>query len=165
MLVLSFRFDSTPIILTVFSPGSVLVALTRAYPDITFKALIRPSKFRSEAIVNAIRDTGAQPVSGSLSDYGVIFDMVSESDIVINTADSFDPKLLEAILDAMKKRKERSNAVGSFIQTSGAMIFLDGSTDGKLKAKPRVWTVRFPFYSELATVLYAHADWYNMRTG
>lgn len=124
-----------------FHIGSVLVALAKAYPDATIRALIRPSIYQSKPIFDAVKALGAEPVSCSLRDYALVASLASEADIVVNVADSDDFLLIEAILESFKKRKEGGKSVASFIQTSGTMIFLDGNTEGKFDSKANIWTV------------------------
>lgn len=80
-------------------------------------------------------------MSCSLEDYTLVASLASESDIIVNIADSDDFLLIEAILKTFKKRKEEGKSAGSFIQTSGTMIFLDGNTEGKFDPQAKIWTV------------------------
>ncbi|KAH8109674.1 NAD-binding protein [Phellopilus nigrolimitatus] len=129
--------------------GSLLVSLSKAYPDIVFTALVR-----SESDFSAIRAAGATPVHGSFSDHGLIADLSAAADIVVNAADSDDVALLNVILRGLRRRKEEGRGVGAFIQTSGGMIFMDDKRDGRYDPSLKIWTDSEEDIRSLKTTMY-----------
>ncbi|KAG9021442.1 hypothetical protein FRB95_002126 [Tulasnella sp. JGI-2019a] len=84
--------------------GSVLVDLTKKYPDFVYSALVRNPKDN-----NAIEALGVKIIQGSHTDFDLIEKSASESDIVFNFADCDDLPLTEAILRGLKTRGARKD--------------------------------------------------------
>ena len=114
----------------------------KAYPQFTFKALIR-----NVATLEAFNDglgaipTRVEAVKGTFDDLDLITQYAADSDFVINTADSDNVSLKDALLKGFKKRFEEGKGLPGFIHTSGCAIFADGVTDGKANPDGKVWTV------------------------
>ncbi|MBI3375569.1 MAG: NAD-dependent epimerase/dehydratase family protein [Betaproteobacteria bacterium] len=92
--------------------GSVAMALLSAGHDVA--GLVRSAQ-RAEQV----RTQGIEPVLGTLGDTGLLARMAREADAVINTADSDNREVLEAMIPAL---------FGSgklFLQTSGSSIVGD----------------------------------------
>lgn len=116
--------------------GAVLVGLIKDHPDVTFTTVVR-----SEAHVDAISSTGAIAVMDSLTDYEALAVRVSESDVVVNCANSSDVLLITSILQGFKKRFEQGKGVGTLIHTSGAANLIDSNKEGKFDPSAKIWTV------------------------
>ncbi|KAG8993265.1 hypothetical protein FRB94_010919 [Tulasnella sp. JGI-2019a] len=99
--------------------GSVLVDLTKKYPDFVYSALVRNPKDN-----NAIEALGVKIVQGSHTNFDLIEKSASESDIVFNFADCDDLPLTEAILRGMKTRGARKDGTKKpiLIHTSGTGV-------------------------------------------
>lgn len=116
--------------------GAVLVGLIKDHPDVTFTTVVR-----SEVHVDAISSTVAIAVMDSLADYEALAVRVSESDVVVNCANSSDVLLITPILQGFKKRFEQGKGVGTLIHTSGAANFIDSNKEGKFDPSAKIWTV------------------------
>jgi len=111
--------------------GSLLVDLKRAFPDLIITAMTR-----SNSSAAALASAGAISVVNdpATADYHEkIAALASKADIVINTADCEDLPVAEAILKGLKKYKEETGKVPTFIHTSGDGVFFDDTTDGTYK--------------------------------
>lgn len=129
--------------------GSVFSALRENYSDVTIRALVR-----SESAFQALENLNVTPVKGTFLDHDLITDLSSQSDIVINAADSDDVGLNTAILKGFKQRKDQGRGIGSLIHTSGTAIFIDSNKEGKYDPDGKVWTVSnlLIFFSILVTL-------------
>ena len=94
--------------------GSVAVALLSAGHNVA-------GLVRSEQRADQVRRQGIEPVLESLSDAGLLGRMAQETDAVINTADSDNREVLEAIIPAL------AGSGKLFLQTSGSSIVGDMS--------------------------------------
>ncbi|KAG8989178.1 hypothetical protein FRB93_003739 [Tulasnella sp. JGI-2019a] len=99
--------------------GSILVDLTKKYPDFVYSALVRSPKDN-----NAIEALGVKIIQGSHTDLELIEKSASESDIVFNFADCDDLPLTEAILKGLKTRGARKDGTKKpiLIHTSGTGV-------------------------------------------
>lgn len=66
---------------------------------------------------------------------------MSESNVVINCANSSDVPLTTSILQGFKKWFEQGKGVGTLIHTSGAANFIDFNKEGKFDPSGKIWTV------------------------
>jgi nucleoside-diphosphate-sugar epimerase len=115
--------------------GAILTAFLHAFPQFSYKALVRnPSSFP------AIEALGVRVIKGSHSDLAIIRDEASTSDIVVNCADADDLPLTEAILEGLKKKKERSGGgLPILLHTSGTGILTDKPTGEFTDWAKRIW--------------------------
>lgn len=113
-----------------------MTALKKEYPDFEYKVLVR-----SESDSEVLRAAGFIPVQGTLQDLGKIAELSADADVVVNAADADDVELVNAILRGLKARRDAGKGTGTFIGTSGAMLFQDGVTDGKYDPNAKIWTV------------------------
>lgn len=97
---------------------------------------------RSESASPKIVQAGATPVLGTITESDKIAQLAYESDIVINAADSDTVALTTAILRGLRKRYDEGKGVATFIHTSGAAIFSDGSKEGTYVEPARIPSVR-----------------------
>lgn len=74
---------------------------------------------RSDESAARLRETGITPVVGSLVALGMLAEVASSADAVINAANSDDPFVVEAILPVLEGTGK------SFIHTSGSSIIAD----------------------------------------
>ncbi|KAG8992744.1 hypothetical protein FRB94_011370 [Tulasnella sp. JGI-2019a] len=102
--------------------GSVLVDLTKKYPDFVFSALVRNPKDN-----NSIEALGVKIIQGSHTDLELIERSASESDIVFNIADSDDLPLTEAIL---------KGTVVSIVDPVNKLTVIPNSGTGVVTHKP-----------------------------
>lgn len=81
--------------------GSALVSLVKRYPNFTWTALVRNPKD-----VSAVQAVGSnvKVVVGSHSDLALIESSAKTHDITVNTADSDDVPLIEAIVRGQEAR-------------------------------------------------------------
>ncbi|KAJ7625818.1 hypothetical protein FB45DRAFT_836098 [Roridomyces roridus] len=68
---------------------------------------------------------GVTAVVGSLNDVPLVTKLASEADVVVAIADSDDFGAAQAILAGLKQRRAATGVAPSFIQTSGAALFID----------------------------------------
>ena len=122
--------------------GPVLEALLTAYPDFTFKALVRDvSALDAFNAGLGPASTTVEAVKGTFEHLDLIVQQTSEADFVVNTADSDDVNIKDAFLGGFKKRYDEGRGLSGFIQTSGCAIFFDGVKEGKCSPSGKVWTV------------------------
>lgn len=136
---------SGPTLIYCFVVGAVLAHLQKSFPDFTFRALVRNE--RAVNVVNKFINVDSalpkvETVVASLEDTVRVADLAYEADIVINVADSDSVPLRDGLLKGLKRRYDNGRGVASFIHTSGAAIYWDGSQDGKFNHGGKVWTVR-----------------------
>jgi len=113
----------------------VLADLVKAFPDLQITALVRnPSN------IEAVSALGVKVVQGSFSDIDIISSHVRAADITINSGDSDDVALNEAILAAQKARVVDDGKPSPVLfHTSGVAVFCDGGTEGKHDPDGKVW--------------------------
>ncbi|KAI0056477.1 hypothetical protein BV25DRAFT_1920922, partial [Artomyces pyxidatus] len=114
--------------------GSLLVALRERHPELAITALVR-----NPAHLAKIRATGTTVLQGSFADVDIIAEQSYLADFVFNVADSDDVALMTAILKGAKRRVDDGKPKNVLIHTSGAAVFLDGSTEGKYDPEGRIW--------------------------
>ncbi|KAI0038117.1 hypothetical protein FA95DRAFT_1600200 [Auriscalpium vulgare] len=114
--------------------GSVLTALRDQRPDLEITALVR-----NPAHAGAIRATGASVIPGSFGDAKLVEDQVYAHDVVINTADSNNVKLMEAILRGARRRYDEGKKQSVLVHTSGVAVLLDGGREGKFDMSGKIW--------------------------
>lgn len=124
--------------------GAVLAHLHKTFPTFIFKAFVRNE--RAMNVINQYLNTNPdlpkiETIIGSLDDIERMADLAYEADIVINVADSDSVPLRDGLLKGLKRRFDNGRGIGSFIHTSGAAIYWDGSQDGKFNQEGKVWTV------------------------
>jgi hypothetical protein len=116
----------------------VLAELVKTHPELKFTALVRnPSN------IEAVRNLGVEVVQGSFSDTDMISSHARAADITINSADSDNTVLNEAILTGQRARvvdDRKSPAV--LLHTSGVAVFVDGGKEGKHDPTSKIWNVR-----------------------
>ncbi len=81
---------------------------------------------RREQHAEAIRNSGATPVMGQLSDLDLIGEQSSKSDIIFQVATGDNLPLEEVILNGVRRRAKQGKAT-MYIHTSGAKVFDDGA--------------------------------------
>ncbi|KAK5212384.1 hypothetical protein LTR72_007916 [Exophiala xenobiotica] len=81
---------------------------------------------RREHHAEAIKTSGAVPVTGQLSDFDLIEEQSSNSDIIFQVATGDNLPLEEAILHGVRRRAKQGKAT-IYIHTSGAKVFDDGA--------------------------------------
>ncbi|KZV67791.1 NAD(P)-binding protein [Peniophora sp. CONT] len=108
--------------------GSLLVKIRKQYPDWPVTALVRKEQHAA-----AIRATGVAVVqpSASQDQLVIIAEETYKADLTINMANCDDEQLCQAVLGAMKKKKEDGKPKGVFLHTSGTMLFNDASAAGR----------------------------------
>jgi hypothetical protein len=118
--------------------GAVLADLVKSYPELKVTALMRnPSRAK------AVRDLGVEVVQGSFSDTDLISSRVRAADITINSADSDDTALNEAILAGQRARVvDDGKPPAVLLHTSGVAVFMDGGKVGKHDPNSKLWNVR-----------------------
>ncbi|KAI5121374.1 hypothetical protein M0805_001187 [Coniferiporia weirii] len=114
--------------------GSLLIALKQAYPSYTLTALVR-----SPASFFAVTAAGATPVQGTFSEHAKISALAADADVVINTGDSDDDGLIQAILTGLRRKYDGGCGTGALIHTSGTGLFLDGKKDGMADLEGKIW--------------------------
>ncbi len=113
--------------------------LKKDFPDLIITAMTR-----SNSSAAALASAGAIPVVNdpATADYHEeIAALASKADIVINTADCEDLPVAEAILKGLKKYKEETGNVPTFIHTSGDGVFFDDTIDGTYKPNGHFYDV------------------------
>ncbi|KAK7460538.1 hypothetical protein VKT23_009259 [Stygiomarasmius scandens] len=80
---------------------------------------------RSAEKAEKFKKYGVLPVVGSLEDAQLVEKLASESDIVINIADSWDVNWANNILCGLRKRYETTGIKPVFIHTSGTGVLVD----------------------------------------
>ncbi|THV01409.1 hypothetical protein K435DRAFT_655292, partial [Dendrothele bispora CBS 962.96] len=80
---------------------------------------------RSAEKAEKLRKYGVVPVIGEFGNAELVERLASESDMVINVADSWDVNWTRDILRGLKKRYERTSMKPVLIHTSGAGVFID----------------------------------------
>lgn len=120
--------------------GTVLEIFVKAYPSFTYKALVR-NESAVTALNDALGSTNVQPVKGTFDDVDLITQLTFEADFVINTADSDNVSLKDALLKGFKQRFDEGKGLGGLIQTSGCAIYFDGLKEGRRNPEGKVWTV------------------------
>jgi len=115
--------------------GAVCADLVKAFPDLQITALVRnPSHFE------AVSALGVKVVQGSFSDIDLISSHVRAADITVNSGDSDNVELNEAILAAQKARVvDGGKPPPVLLHTSGVAVFCDGGTEGKHDPNGKVW--------------------------
>lgn len=136
-----------------YAVGAVLVHLQKSFPNSTFRALVRNE--RAVKVVNKFINVDStlpnvETIIASLEDIERVADLAYEADVVINVADSDSVPLRDGLLKGLKRRYDNGKGVASFIHTSGAAIYWDGTQDGKFNDSGKVWTVRIKFSSHCA---------------
>jgi hypothetical protein len=106
--------------------GSVFTALKAAHPEFAYTALAR-----KEGQFPAIEAAGATPILGSFADHDVIAQAAYEADLVINCGSSDEIGVARAIIEGSRKRKSEGKSTGILIHTSGTMVFVDKTKEGK----------------------------------
>lgn len=120
----------------------MLFGLQKAFPSYTFKALVRtvsPIEEYNKNLTDGL--PRVEPIQGTFEDADLVSKHTSEADLVINTADSDNTVLRDAILSGFRKKFAEGKGVGSLIHTSGTAIFWDGIMEGRFDPKAKVWTV------------------------
>jgi len=113
----------------------VLADLVKTYPDLKITALVR-----NPLHVKPVRDLGVGVVEGSFSDTDLITSQARAAEITINSADSDNTAVNEAILAGQKARVvEDGKPPPILFHTSGVAVFSDGGKEGKHDAKSKVW--------------------------
>jgi hypothetical protein len=122
----------------VFLLGAVLAELVKTYPELNVTALVR-----NPSHVKAVSDLGVEVVQGSFSDTELISSRVRAADITINSADSDDIALNEAILAGQRARVvDDGKPPAVLLHTSGVGVFMDGGKVGKHDPNSKLWNVR-----------------------
>ena len=120
--------------------GAVLADLVKTYPNLKITALVR-----NPLHVKTVHDLGVEVVQGSFSDTELISSRARAADITVNSADSDNTALNEAILAGQRARVvEDGKPPPVLFHTSGVAVFSDGGKDGKHDTKNKLWDVR-PF--------------------
>ncbi|EJD07986.1 uncharacterized protein FOMMEDRAFT_150609 [Fomitiporia mediterranea MF3/22] len=136
---------------------SVLASLVKSYPNVKFSAVVRtsttsvPDSFaafakqsnaitRPSSIPDKFRAIGVEPILGSLDDLDLVTKLSTDADIIIDTADSENADLLNALLEGQKHQKAEGKPTASFVHTSGTLTFTDKSGDGKFNTNGKLWT-------------------------
>jgi len=118
--------------------GAVLADLVKTYPDLKITALVR-----NPSHVKAVRDLGVEVVEGSFSDTDLISSQARAVDITVNSADSDNTSLNEAILVGQRARVvEDGKPPPVLFHTSGVAVFTDGGKEGKHDTENKLWDVR-----------------------
>jgi hypothetical protein len=116
----------------------VLADLVKTYPDLKITALVR-----NPLHVKPVRDLGVKVVEGSFNDTDLITSQARAAGITINSADSDNTALNEAILAGQRARVvEDGKSPPILFHTSGVAVFSDGGKEGKHDANNKVWDVR-----------------------
>jgi hypothetical protein len=124
--------------LIVFPLGAVLAGLVKTHPELKVTALVR-----NPSHVKAVRDLGVEVVQGSFSDTDLISSRARAADITINSADSDDVVLSEAILAGQRARVVTDGKPPAvLLHTSGVGVFMDGGKAGKHDPNSKLWNVR-----------------------
>ena len=117
--------------------GTILTALRETYPGLFIHALVR-----KPAHAMLVEAAGATQVTvNSTNDHTLVQRLVSESDIVVESANGFDFELAEDLIKGLKAKKERGGGVATLIHVSGTTAFIDGNTEGKWDPQSKIWTV------------------------
>ncbi|KAI5116212.1 hypothetical protein M0805_005928 [Coniferiporia weirii] len=114
--------------------GLLLTALKAKHGSLTYTALVR-----TPASVPAIESLGVTCVVGTSAERDKITALAAQADIVINAANSDDLALIEALLAGLRQKKEEGRGTGTLLHTSGALVFLDGSKEGKFNPDGKVF--------------------------
>jgi hypothetical protein len=124
--------------LVLLPSGAVLAELVKTHPELKVTALVR-----NPSHVKAIRDLGVEVVEGSFSDTDLISSRVRAADITVNSADSDDTALNEAILAGQRARVVDDGKLPAvLLHTSGVAVFVDGGKEGKHDPNSKFWNVR-----------------------
>jgi hypothetical protein len=116
----------------------VLAELVKSYPELKVTALVR-----NPSHIKAVRDLGIEVIQGSFSDADLISSQVRTADITINSADSDDTALNEAILAGQRARVvDDGQPPAVLLHTSGVAVFMDGGKLGKHDPNSKLWDVR-----------------------
>ena len=116
--------------------GDFLAALRKEYPSVEIHAVVR-NPANAEAVLKA----GASETHIASHKDSLFKDLVSEFELVINAADSFDTSFSEVLIEGLTAQKVKKGAVGTLIHLSGCASFVDMCGDGKYNPNGRVWTV------------------------
>ncbi|KAI0271291.1 hypothetical protein BC834DRAFT_966801 [Gloeopeniophorella convolvens] len=117
--------------------GTLLVALCKAHPTLSIAALVRRPEYIDRIAAVGLNVTVLQ---GSFGDLELIEKHAREADIVINTADSDNVSLTNAILTGLRKRvEEDGKKQGALVHTSGSGVFSDSGREGKFDPEGKIW--------------------------
>lgn len=117
--------------------GAVLVDLVKRYPDLNITALVR-----NPSHVEAVRNLGVNVVQGTFSDTELISSRARAAEITVNTAESDDTALNEAILTGQKARVVQDGKPPPvLLHTSGVAVFSDSGKEGKHDPNGKLWNV------------------------
>ncbi|KAL0243896.1 hypothetical protein I308_105159 [Cryptococcus tetragattii IND107] len=109
--------------------GTVLEAvITSNTPPSKITVLIRdPAKINGFTSLEIARKHNVTivPLLGSLEEYNKLRDAAADHDVVVSCANADDLAGMKAILEGMKKRKEKSGHRPLLIQTSGTGVLAD----------------------------------------
>lgn len=109
--------------------GTVLEAvITSNTPPSKITVLIRdPAKINGFTSLEIARKHNVTivPLLGSLEEYNKLRDAAADHDVVMSCANADDLAGMKAILEGMKKRKEKSGHRPLLIQTSGTGVLTD----------------------------------------
>ena len=118
--------------------GSILTTLREKYPNLVIHALIRKPSYKPH-----VEAAGATQVTvNETNDHALVRRLVSESDIVVDSADGFNVEIANDLIEGLKTKKGKGEGVGMLIHVSGATTFVDGNKEGKWDPQSKVWTVR-----------------------
>ncbi|KAG8779114.1 hypothetical protein FRC12_024626 [Ceratobasidium sp. 428] len=115
--------------------GAVCTGVRKAYPNVPTVALVRNPSNNA-----AIEAQGTRVLQGSHSDYDLIQNEASKSDLIINCADADDLELTKALLKGIKQRKETPGAkLPILIHTSGTSVVGDAPSGEPSDFSKKVW--------------------------
>lgn len=98
------------------------------HPPSRITALIRdPKKVELLKNVNLPSGVTLEPLLGSLQDLETLTKAAEEHDVVFSMADADDLPAMKAILEGIKRRKEKTGEVPLLIHTSGTGLLTDNA--------------------------------------
>ncbi|KZW01417.1 NAD(P)-binding protein [Exidia glandulosa HHB12029] len=135
--------------------GAILVELRKKYPDAVITALVR-----SSANNDALRGAGANTiVHADTKDHAAVKDLVSNVDVVFNTADADNFELTKAVIDGLTERTKATGRRAILIHTSGAAeLWDDGEGYANPTARVRSDAVEDDIASIPASALHRNVD-------
>ncbi|KAH7097011.1 hypothetical protein BKA62DRAFT_820141 [Auriculariales sp. MPI-PUGE-AT-0066] len=135
--------------------GTILVAVQKAFPAYSISVIVRHDKQDA-----ALKATGVTVVlHGGTENVQELEKTISEFDVVINAADADDLVLVNAIIEGLKVRKEKTGKRAVFFHVSGAYVASDASQG--------VWDPNFKELSDIdeaalravpATAVHRHVE-------